>query len=50
MLKLMYHAPVTSGYHQSVWARIGRAVNPHILRYTPFLNTPISAVQRWWLR
>ncbi|KAF7029741.1 hypothetical protein CFC21_041419 [Triticum aestivum] len=50
LLKLMYHAPVTSGYHQSVWARIGRAVNPHIHRYTPVLNTPISAVQRWWLR
>lgn len=50
LLKLMYHAPVTSGYHQSVWARIGRAVNPHIHRYTPFLNTPISVVQRWWLR
>ncbi|KQK08627.1 uncharacterized protein LOC100841225 isoform X2 [Brachypodium distachyon] len=50
LLKLMYHAPVTSGYHQSVWARIGRAVNPHIDRYAPFLNTPISAAQRWWLR
>ncbi|KAM0849959.1 hypothetical protein ACQ4PT_053372 [Festuca glaucescens] len=50
LLKLMYHAPVTSGYHQSVWARIGRAVNPHIHRYAPFLNTPISAAQRWWLR
>ncbi|TVU34507.1 hypothetical protein EJB05_16342 [Eragrostis curvula] len=50
LLKLMYHAPVTSGYHQSVWARIGRAVNPYIYRYAPFLNTPISAVQRWWLR
>ncbi|KAG2598938.1 hypothetical protein PVAP13_5KG388500 [Panicum virgatum] len=36
--------------HQSVWARIGRAVNPYIYRYAPFLNTPISAVQRWWLR
>lgn len=50
LLKLMYHSPVTSGYHQSVWARIGRAVNPYIYRYAPFLNTPISAVQRWWLR
>ncbi|XP_062214447.1 uncharacterized protein LOC133915332 isoform X2 [Phragmites australis] len=50
LLKLMYHAPVTSGYHQSAWARIGRAINPYIYRYAPFLNTPISAVQRWWLR
>nr|CAB3473494.1 unnamed protein product [Digitaria exilis] len=50
LLKMMYHAPVTSGYHQSVWARIGRAVNPYIYRYAPFLNTPISAIQRWWLR
>ncbi|XP_008801981.2 transmembrane protein 33 homolog [Phoenix dactylifera] len=50
LLKLMYHAPVTAGYHQSVWARIGRTVNPYIYRYAPFLNSPISAVQRWWFR
>ncbi|XP_050226926.1 uncharacterized protein LOC126676704 [Mercurialis annua] len=50
LLKLMYHAPVTAGYHQSVWAKIGRTVNPLIHRYCPFLNTPISAAQRWWLR
>uniref|UniRef100_A0A7N0VN35 Transmembrane protein 33 homolog n=1 Tax=Kalanchoe fedtschenkoi TaxID=63787 RepID=A0A7N0VN35_KALFE len=50
LLKLMYKAPVTAGYHQSVWARIGRSVNPLIHRYTPFLNAPISAAQRWWLR
>ncbi|KAJ6684494.1 hypothetical protein OIU85_008120 [Salix viminalis] len=50
LLKLMYNAPVTAGYHQSVWAKIGRIVNPLIHRYCPFLNTPLSAVQRWWLR
>ncbi|KAI4352283.1 hypothetical protein L6164_006550 [Bauhinia variegata] len=50
LLKLMYHAPVTAAYHQSVWAKIGRAVNPLVHRHAPFLNTPISAVQRWWLR
>ncbi|KAG6741942.1 hypothetical protein POTOM_055222 [Populus tomentosa] len=50
LLKLMYNAPVTAGYHQSVWAKIGRVVNPLIHRYCPFLNTPLSAVQRWWLR
>lgn len=50
LLKLMYHAPVTAGYHQSVWAKIGRTVNPLIHQYCPFLNTPISAAQRWWLR
>ncbi|KDP24365.1 hypothetical protein JCGZ_25661 [Jatropha curcas] len=50
LLKLMYHAPVTAGYHQSVWAKIGRTVNPLIHRYCPFLSTPISAAQRWWLR
>ncbi|XP_010925345.1 uncharacterized protein [Elaeis guineensis] len=50
LLKLMYHAPVTAGYHQSVWAKIGRTVNPYIYRYAPFLNSPISAVQRWWFR
>lgn len=50
LLKLMYHAPVTAGYHQSVWAKIGRTVNPLVYRYAPFLNTPISAIQRWWFR
>lgn len=50
LLKLMYHAPVTAGYHQSVWAKIGRTVHPLVHRYAPFLNTPISAAQRWWFR
>ncbi|XP_071710603.1 uncharacterized protein [Rutidosis leptorrhynchoides] len=50
LLKLMYHAPVTAGYHQSVWSKIGRTVNPLMYRYAPFLNTPISAIQRWWFR
>ncbi|KAL7232094.1 hypothetical protein ACSBR2_010165 [Camellia fascicularis] len=50
LLKLMYHAPVTGGYHQSVWAKIGRTVNPPIHGYAPFLYSPISAVQRWWFR
>ncbi|CAI0547718.1 unnamed protein product [Linum tenue] len=50
LLKLMYHAPVTAGYHQSVWTKIGRSVNPLVSRYCPFLNAPISAVQKWWLR
>ncbi|KAF5456989.1 hypothetical protein F2P56_021129 [Juglans regia] len=50
LLKLMYHAPVTASYHSSVWAKIGRTVNPLVGRYAPFLNTPISAAQRWWFR
>ncbi|KAL2335305.1 hypothetical protein Fmac_016518 [Flemingia macrophylla] len=50
LLKLMYHVPVTAAYHQSVWAQIGRMVNPLIQRHAPFLKTPISAIQRWWLR
>ncbi|KAF8096857.1 hypothetical protein N665_0299s0019 [Sinapis alba] len=50
LLKLMYQAPVTAGYHQSNWSRIGRTVNPMIQRYAPFLNTPVTAVQRWWFR
>ncbi|KAK4393407.1 hypothetical protein Sango_1811500 [Sesamum angolense] len=50
LLKLMYHAPATAGYHQSAWARIGRTVNPLIHRYAPFMNTPISSIQRWWFR
>ncbi|CAI9109985.1 OLC1v1009935C1 [Oldenlandia corymbosa var. corymbosa] len=50
LLKLMYHAPATANYHQSAWAKIGRTVNPLIHRYAPFLNTPISAIQRWWFR
>uniref|UniRef100_A0A7N0SZW7 Transmembrane protein 33 homolog n=1 Tax=Kalanchoe fedtschenkoi TaxID=63787 RepID=A0A7N0SZW7_KALFE len=50
LLKLMYQAPVTAGYHQSVWAKIGRSVNPLIHRYAPFLTAPISAARRWWIR
>lgn len=50
LLKLMYHVPVTAAYHQSVWAKIGRSINPLIHRHAPFLKTPLSAVQRWWLR
>ncbi|KAF9684078.1 hypothetical protein SADUNF_Sadunf04G0080200 [Salix dunnii] len=50
LLKLMYHAPVTAVYHQSVWSKIERTINPLVHRYCPFLNTPLSAVQRWWLR
>ncbi|XP_051119171.1 uncharacterized protein LOC127243269 isoform X2 [Andrographis paniculata] len=50
LLKLMYHAPATAGYHQSTWASIGRAVNPIIQRNMPSLNTPMSAIQRWWFR
>ncbi|GLU10829.1 hypothetical protein SLE2022_276100 [Rubroshorea leprosula] len=50
LLKLMYHAPVTAGYHQSVWTKIGRTVNPFVQRYAPFLKSAISAIQRWWFR
>ncbi|KAH6832173.1 dihydroflavonol 4-reductase/flavanone protein [Perilla frutescens var. hirtella] len=50
LLKLMYQAPATAGYHQSAWAKIGRTTIPLIQRYAPFLNTPISAVQKWWFR
>ncbi|PON40610.1 Per33/Pom33 family [Parasponia andersonii] len=50
LLKLMYQAPVTAGYHQSLWNKIGRTVNPLIQRYAPFLNSPLAAAQRWWFR
>ncbi|XP_073273939.1 uncharacterized protein [Primulina huaijiensis] len=50
LLKLMYHSPVTAGYHQNTWAKIGRSVNPLMQQYAPFLNTPMSAIQRWWFR
>ncbi|CAH9084299.1 unnamed protein product [Cuscuta europaea] len=50
LLKLMYHAPATAGYHQSVWAKIGRLINPLVHRYAPFMNTPLSAAQKWWFR
>ncbi|KAK4409777.1 hypothetical protein Sango_0050700 [Sesamum angolense] len=50
LLKLMYNAPATASYHQSAWARIGQTVNPLIQRHAPFLKTPVSAIQRWWLR
>uniref|UniRef100_A0A8I7BE02 Uncharacterized protein n=1 Tax=Hordeum vulgare subsp. vulgare TaxID=112509 RepID=A0A8I7BE02_HORVV len=39
VLKMMYRAPVTSSYHQSAWAKIGRTVNPYIDRCAPFLQT-----------
>ncbi|XP_009783233.1 uncharacterized protein [Nicotiana sylvestris] len=50
LLKLMYQAPATAGYHQNMWAKIGRHVNPLIQRYAPFMHTPISTIQRWWFR
>ncbi|KAK4346358.1 hypothetical protein RND71_032697 [Anisodus tanguticus] len=50
LLKLMYHAPATASYHQSMWANIGRRVNPLVQRYAPFMHTPISTIQGWWLR
>jgi hypothetical protein len=45
LLKLVYHAPVTASYHNNVWAKIGRIVNPLVHHYARFLNTPISAAQ-----
>ncbi|KZV15095.1 Bifunctional dihydroflavonol 4-reductase/flavanone 4-reductase isoform 1 [Dorcoceras hygrometricum] len=50
LLKLMYHSPATAGYHQNTWAKIGRSTNPIMQRYAPFLQSPLSAIQRWWLR
>ncbi|KAJ4768690.1 dihydroflavonol 4-reductase/flavanone protein [Rhynchospora pubera] len=50
LLKLMYHAPVTSGFHRNLWSNIGRLINPYINQHAPFFNTPIAAVQRWWFR
>ncbi|KAH0464069.1 hypothetical protein IEQ34_006855 [Dendrobium chrysotoxum] len=50
LLKLMYNVPATSSYHQSVWSKIDRTIAPFINRYAPFLNTPISAIKKWWLR
>ncbi|CAH2051528.1 unnamed protein product [Thlaspi arvense] len=45
LLKLMYQAPVTTRAHG---AESGGRFNPMIQRYAPFLNTPMSAVRRWW--
>ncbi|XP_076896597.1 uncharacterized protein LOC143549613 [Bidens hawaiensis] len=50
LLKLMYHAPATAGYHQHVWHKIGTTVRPVIHKYAPFLNSPLAAVQNWWFR
>ena len=50
LLKLMYHAPATTNYHRAVWTKVGQLSSPYINRYAPFLATPISALQRWWLR
>ncbi|KAK9924808.1 hypothetical protein M0R45_033157 [Rubus argutus] len=41
LLKLMYHASVTSDYHVSVWTIIGRTAHPFIRLYAPFLETPL---------
>ncbi|KAE8812089.1 Ras-related protein RABF2a [Hordeum vulgare] len=37
VLKMMYRAPVTSSYHQSAWAKIGRTVNLYIDRFRGIL-------------
>ncbi|KAI5012714.1 hypothetical protein ZWY2020_024980 [Hordeum vulgare] len=37
VLKMMYRVPVTSSYHQSAWAKIGRTVNPYIDRFRGIL-------------
>ncbi|KAL4366298.1 hypothetical protein GQ457_05G005600 [Hibiscus cannabinus] len=50
LLKFMYHARVSGEYHQSIWAHIGTTVNPLVQRHAPFLNTPVSAIQRWWFQ
>ncbi|KAL5725997.1 hypothetical protein ACHQM5_009070 [Ranunculus cassubicifolius] len=50
VLKLMYKAPVTAGYHQSVWTKIGQTVYPLLNQYAPFLNNPISKLRGWFLR
>ncbi|KAI3976806.1 hypothetical protein MKX01_008664 [Papaver californicum] len=47
LLKLIYHTPITAGYHQNVWANIGRTLNPLVNRYAPFMTSAISAAQRW---
>ncbi|KAJ0558240.1 putative TMEM33/Pom33 family protein [Helianthus annuus] len=50
LLKLMYHAPVTAGYHQIFWRKVGTTVRPLIHKHAPFLNSPVSAIQKWWFR
>ncbi|KAL4577362.1 hypothetical protein LXL04_013471 [Taraxacum kok-saghyz] len=50
LLKLMYHAPATGGYHKSVWAKVGKTATPLINKYAPFIYTPIFTIQKWWFR
>lgn len=50
LLKLMYHFPMTAGFHQSAWAKVGRKVNPFVRRFLPFLKPSLSAAQGWWTR
>ncbi|XP_022143363.1 uncharacterized protein LOC111013250 isoform X3 [Momordica charantia] len=50
LLRLMYHFPMTAGYHQSGWAKVGRKVNPFVSRFLPFLKPSLSAAERWWIR
>ncbi|KAE8811523.1 hypothetical protein D1007_11579 [Hordeum vulgare] len=37
VLMMMYRTPVTSSYHQSAWAKIGRTVNLYINRFRGIL-------------
>ncbi|CAM6091059.1 unnamed protein product [Calypogeia fissa] len=50
LLKLKYHSPTSSRYHQEAWFKLGVRVNPLIQRFAPFLQTPLGYVQGWFLR
>jgi hypothetical protein len=50
LLKLKYHSPTSSLYHREAWSKLGARVNPLIQRFAPFLQTPLSYVQGWFLR
>ncbi|OVA05065.1 hypothetical protein BVC80_1211g142 [Macleaya cordata] len=46
LLKLMYHTPVTAGYHQSVWAKIGRTLNPLACLTSSWMDSGVA----FWVR
>lgn len=50
LLKLKYHSPASSRYHQEAWSKLGSRVNPLIQRFAPFLQTPLGYVRGWFLR
>lgn len=46
-LRLRYHTPDASWYHQQAWANVGARFNP-ILNMVPFLRWPLNFAKQWF--